>query len=55
MQNMTAIEVKAFVPSKDFSLSKRFYQHLASTSVGRLTNLHIFTTAIQASSCRSST
>jgi len=28
MQNMTAIEVKAFVPSKDFDLSKRFYQDL---------------------------
>jgi catechol 2,3-dioxygenase-like lactoylglutathione lyase family enzyme len=28
MQNMTAVEVKAFVPSKDFSLSKRFYQDL---------------------------
>jgi catechol 2,3-dioxygenase-like lactoylglutathione lyase family enzyme len=28
MQNMTAIEVKAFVPSKDFALSKRFYQDL---------------------------
>jgi catechol 2,3-dioxygenase-like lactoylglutathione lyase family enzyme len=28
MQDMTAIEVKAFVPSKDFALSKRFYQDL---------------------------
>ena len=28
MQAMTAIEVKAFVPSKDFALSKRFYQDL---------------------------
>jgi hypothetical protein len=26
MQDMTVIEVKAFVPSKDFALSKRFYQ-----------------------------
>jgi hypothetical protein len=26
MQNMTTIEAKAFVPSKDFALSKRFYQ-----------------------------
>ena len=28
MQDMTAIEVKAFVPSKDFALSKRFYEDL---------------------------
>jgi catechol 2,3-dioxygenase-like lactoylglutathione lyase family enzyme len=28
MQDMTAIEIKAFVPSKDFALSKRFYQDL---------------------------
>jgi len=28
MADMTAIEVKAFVPSKDFALSKRFYQDL---------------------------
>jgi hypothetical protein len=28
MQNMTTVEAKAFVPSKDFGLSKRFYQDL---------------------------
>jgi catechol 2,3-dioxygenase-like lactoylglutathione lyase family enzyme len=28
MQDMTAIEVKAFVPSRDFALSKRFYRDL---------------------------
>jgi uncharacterized glyoxalase superfamily protein PhnB len=28
MQNMTTVELKAFVPSKDFALSKRFYQDL---------------------------
>ena len=28
MQDMTAVEVKAFVPSKDFAPSKRFYQDL---------------------------
>jgi catechol 2,3-dioxygenase-like lactoylglutathione lyase family enzyme len=27
-QNMTVIEVKAFVPAKDFNLSKRFYLDL---------------------------
>jgi catechol 2,3-dioxygenase-like lactoylglutathione lyase family enzyme len=26
MSNMTTVEAKAFVPSKDFALSKRFYQ-----------------------------
>jgi catechol 2,3-dioxygenase-like lactoylglutathione lyase family enzyme len=28
MQDMTSVEVKAYVPSKDFALSKRFYQDL---------------------------
>jgi catechol 2,3-dioxygenase-like lactoylglutathione lyase family enzyme len=28
MTNMTAVEIKAFVPSKDFELSKRFYEDL---------------------------
>jgi hypothetical protein len=28
MRNMTMIEAKAFVPSRDFALSKRFYQDL---------------------------
>jgi catechol 2,3-dioxygenase-like lactoylglutathione lyase family enzyme len=28
MSNMTTIEVKAFVPARDFALSKRFYQDL---------------------------
>ena len=28
MANMTTVEVKAFVPAKDFDLSKRFYQDL---------------------------
>jgi catechol 2,3-dioxygenase-like lactoylglutathione lyase family enzyme len=28
MQDMTTVEVKAYVPSKDFDLSKRFYQDL---------------------------
>jgi len=28
MQDMTSVEVKAHVPSKDFALSKRFYQDL---------------------------
>jgi hypothetical protein len=26
MSNMTTVEAKAFVPSKDFALSKQFYQ-----------------------------
>jgi uncharacterized glyoxalase superfamily protein PhnB len=28
MANMTTVEVKAFVPAKDFDLSKQFYQNL---------------------------
>ena len=28
MPNMTTVEAKAFVPSRDFALSKRFYQDL---------------------------
>jgi len=28
MANMTTVEVKAFVPAKDFDLSKRFYRDL---------------------------
>lgn len=28
MSNMTTIEAKAFVPAKDFAVSKRFYQDL---------------------------
>ena len=28
MSNMTTVEAKAFVPSRDFALSKRFYQDL---------------------------
>ena len=28
MPNLTAVEAKAFVPAKDFELSKRFYQDL---------------------------
>ena len=28
MSNMAAVEIKAFVPARDFALSKRFYQDL---------------------------
>ena len=28
MTNMTTVEIKAFVPARDFDLSKRFYQDL---------------------------
>ena len=31
MPDLTAIEIKAFVPAKDFDLSKRFYQDLGFT------------------------
>ena len=31
MANLRAVEIKAFVPAKDFTLSKRFYQDLGFT------------------------
>ena len=31
MSNLTAVEIKAFVPAKDFEVSKRFYQDLGFT------------------------
>jgi len=31
MSNLRAVEIKAFVPSKDFALSKQFYQDLGFT------------------------
>jgi catechol 2,3-dioxygenase-like lactoylglutathione lyase family enzyme len=31
MTNMTTVEIKAFVPARDFDLSKRFYQDLGFT------------------------
>lgn len=31
MSNLKAIEIKAFVPAKDFELSKRFYEDLGFT------------------------
>jgi uncharacterized glyoxalase superfamily protein PhnB len=31
MPNLRSVEIKAFVPSKDFELSKRFYQDLGFT------------------------
>ncbi len=31
MANLTCVEIKAFVPAKDYELSKRFYQDLGFT------------------------
>lgn len=31
MPNLTTVEIKAFVPAKDYGLSKRFYQDLGFT------------------------
>ena len=33
MPNMTTVEIKAFVPARDFALSRRFYQDLGFTLV----------------------
>jgi hypothetical protein len=32
MSNLTTIDLKAFVPSKDFELSKRFYSRALTNS-----------------------
>jgi predicted lactoylglutathione lyase len=31
MRNMRTVEIKAFVPARDFALSKRFYENLGFT------------------------
>ncbi|HVI77199.1 MAG TPA: hypothetical protein VM715_03365 [Candidatus Acidoferrum sp.] len=31
MSNLDAVEIKAFVPARDFALSKRFYEDLGFT------------------------
>lgn len=31
MHDLTTVEIEAFVPAKDFNLSKRFYQDLGFT------------------------
>jgi catechol 2,3-dioxygenase-like lactoylglutathione lyase family enzyme len=42
MGNMTTIEAKAFVPSRDFALSKRFYQDLSFDLVWSTEDLAYF-------------
>jgi uncharacterized glyoxalase superfamily protein PhnB len=42
MSDMTAIEVKAFVPARDFDLSKQFYQDLGFTLAWSDTELAYF-------------
>jgi hypothetical protein len=36
VSNMSIIEVKAFVPARDFSLSKRFYEDMGFDRSGRM-------------------
>jgi hypothetical protein len=38
MGELTTIEAKAFVPAKDFALSKQFYQDLGFRSLGHQTS-----------------
>ena len=40
MDAMTSVEVKAYVPARDFDLSKPFYQESASISSGRPRTWH---------------
>lgn len=42
MSNMTTIEAKAYVPSRDFALSKRFYQDLGFDLVWSTEDLAYF-------------
>lgn len=44
MSNLASVEIKAFVPAKDFELSKRFYRDLGFTLVwsdDQLAYLHV--------------
>lgn len=42
MENLSAVEIKAFVPAKDFELSKRFYQDLGFTMASDLEGIAYF-------------
>jgi catechol 2,3-dioxygenase-like lactoylglutathione lyase family enzyme len=42
MSNMATVEIKAFVPARDFGLSKRFYQDLGFTLAWSDDNLAYF-------------
>ena len=42
MSNLKTVEIKAFVPAKDFALSKRFYQELGFTMAWDGGNLAYF-------------
>jgi|SRR5262245_37430805 len=42
MGNMTTVEAKAFVPSKDFALSKQFYQDLGFSLIWSSEDLAYF-------------
>jgi hypothetical protein len=49
MQDMSVVEIKAFVPSKDFALSKRFYQDFGFNLGWSSDHSLIFTTGVQLS------
>jgi len=53
MHDLTAIELKAFVPAKDFEKSRRFYQDLGFTTAWSSDGLGTFDMETQASCCRS--
>lgn len=43
MANLTAVEIKAFIPAKDYALSKRFYTDLGfveASDFGRIAYFH---------------
>jgi predicted lactoylglutathione lyase len=55
MGDMTTIEIKAFVPARDFEQSKRFYQELGFDIAWSDGNWHTSDMGTQASYCRIST
>ena len=55
MTNMKTVEVKAFVPARDFALSKQFYQDLGFVLAWPRTTWHASGTVTRVSCCRIST
>jgi hypothetical protein len=53
MNPSPALDIKAFVPAKDFELSKQFYADLASPSTGAAPVLPNYSSVLSASFYRS--
>ena len=46
MNNLKTIELKVFIPSKDFKVSKQFYSELGFTKASDAEGSHIFIAVI---------